>query len=214
MTDDPQLIAVESIDKGGGSTVAEALSYELFERDVGHFLTSEPTESSVMDFETTVGDVMDDVTADDPWAEALLFMADRAAHQSAIEQALDSGNHVICDRYMASTIAYQGPRLSMPTGAAISHLDTLHYPWCRPPDLTVWVDTRPDEAEARYEDKPYTTDDAFESRERQVAAHDAYRQYFRYGDAKDVIRVDGSPHEDVMCDRSVEQVMEWLKVNE
>lgn len=42
-------------------------------------------------------------------AEALLMAADRAQHaQTAIRPALESGRHVVCDRYVGSSVAYQG----------------------------------------------------------------------------------------------------------
>jgi dTMP kinase len=45
----------------------------------------------------------------DDRAEALLMAADRAQHVSElIEPALRSGRHVVCDRYIGSSVAYQG----------------------------------------------------------------------------------------------------------
>lgn len=45
----------------------------------------------------------------DDRAEALLMAADRAQHVSeVIEPALAAGSDVVCDRYIGSTIAYQG----------------------------------------------------------------------------------------------------------
>jgi dTMP kinase len=42
-------------------------------------------------------------------AEALLMAADRAQHVEAlIEPTLQSGRHVVCDRYIGSSVAYQG----------------------------------------------------------------------------------------------------------
>jgi dTMP kinase len=42
-------------------------------------------------------------------AEALLMAADRAQHVvEVIEPALDAGRHVVCDRFVGSSIAYQG----------------------------------------------------------------------------------------------------------
>ena len=42
-------------------------------------------------------------------AEALLMAADRAQHvDEMIRPTLESGTHVVCDRFIGSSIAYQG----------------------------------------------------------------------------------------------------------
>ena len=43
--------------------------------------------------------------------EALLFAADRSDHTEAMERWAEEGKIVICDRYFASTIAYQSSGL-------------------------------------------------------------------------------------------------------
>lgn len=81
-------------------------------------------------------------------AEALLFAADRAHHVAAvIRPALAAGKVVISDRYVDSTLAYQGARAELEPGdlraLATFATDGLV------PDLTVLLDVTPDVGEDR-----------------------------------------------------------------
>ena len=75
-------------------------------------------------------------------AETLLYAADRAEHvSSVILPALASGAIVITDRYVDSSLAYQGAGRTLPV-AEIARLNT----WAtggRMPDLTVLLDMNP-----------------------------------------------------------------------
>lgn len=75
-------------------------------------------------------------------AEALMYAADRAEHvSSVIVPALARGAIVITDRYVDSSLAYQGAGRSLPV-AEISRLNA----WAtggRMPDLTVLLDMNP-----------------------------------------------------------------------
>ncbi len=53
--------------------------------------------------------VLDAATPMNPATEALLMLTDRSHHvNSVIAPALDAGRSVVCDRFYASTLAYQG----------------------------------------------------------------------------------------------------------
>jgi dTMP kinase len=53
--------------------------------------------------------LLDAATPMDPSTEALLMLSDRSLHvRSVIEPTLESGRSVVCDRFFASTLAYQG----------------------------------------------------------------------------------------------------------
>jgi dTMP kinase len=89
-------------------------------------------------------------------AEALLYAADRAQHiETLVRPALDRGEVVIQDRYLDSSVAYQGAgRVLDPTEIRALSMwaagDAL-------PDLTVLLDLAPDAARRRLDaaDKPF-----------------------------------------------------------
>jgi dTMP kinase len=95
------LIAFEGGEGAGKSTQARLLAARL-----GAVLTFEPGGTPLG---AQLRAALLDGDAVDPRAEALLMAADRAQHRSdVIEPALDRGVHVVTDRYLYSSLAYQG----------------------------------------------------------------------------------------------------------
>ena len=99
-------VTFEGLDGSGKSTQAELLGgrLEADGRDV--VATREPGG-------TELGERMRDLVLHGghvtPWAEALLYAAARAQHvEEVIRPALDRGAAVVCDRYLDSSVAYQG----------------------------------------------------------------------------------------------------------
>lgn len=89
------------------------------------------------------GLVLDPANGDiSPWAESLLFAADKAQHvHEVIEPALSAGQLVVCDRYVDSTLAYQGAgrQVDLTLLAEVSKWATGGLM----PDLTVLLDADP-----------------------------------------------------------------------
>ena len=72
-------------------------------------------------------------------AEALLFAADRIEHmQKEVKPALDEGKLVICDRYIYSSLAYQGS-----AGLSLDWIKTINARALQP-DFSVFIDVDPE----------------------------------------------------------------------
>lgn len=99
-------LTFEGVDWSGKSTQAELLAGWLREQGRTVLSTREPGGTPVGE---AVRDVVlhgDEMT---PWAEAALYAAARAEHvERALRPALDRGEDVVCDRYIESSVAYQG----------------------------------------------------------------------------------------------------------
>jgi dTMP kinase len=82
------------------------------------------------------------------WAEAFAFLAARAqVVQEVIRPALERGATVLCDRFEASTFAYQGHARGLDL-AALRAANAAATGGLRP-DLTVWLDLEPEVGLAR-----------------------------------------------------------------
>ncbi|MCW5252185.1 dTMP kinase [Streptomyces sp. SHP 1-2] len=145
-------IALEGGDGAGKSTQAEALAQWL--RDKGHevVLTREPGATPVG---IRLRSILLDVSSAglSHRAEALLYAADRAEHvDTVVRPALERGAVVISDRYIDSSVAYQGAGrdLSPVEIARISRWATNGLV----PHLTVLLDVSPETARERFTEAP------------------------------------------------------------
>lgn len=99
-------VSFEGLDGSGKSTQAELLRARLEAEGETVLATREPGG-------TELGEQIRDLVLHgghvEPWAEALLYAAARAQHvEQVIRPALERGESVICDRYVDSSVAYQG----------------------------------------------------------------------------------------------------------
>jgi len=132
-----RFIVFEGGEGTGKSTIAAAIGRRL--AHLGHevVLTREPGG-------TPAGERVRALLHEDlvPWGEAFAFLVARAqiVHE-LIRPALDRGAIVLCDRFAASTFAYQGHArgLDLPTLRAANAAVTGGLE----PELTVWLDLDP-----------------------------------------------------------------------
>jgi dTMP kinase len=99
-------VSFEGADGSGKSTQAEFLRAALAAEGRDVVLTREPGG-------TELGEAVRALVLNGPemgaWAEATLFAASRAEHvEEVIRPALDRGAVVLCDRFVDSSLAYQG----------------------------------------------------------------------------------------------------------
>ena len=99
-------VTFEGVDWSGKSTQAGLLAGWLAEQQRTVLSTREPGGTPVAEAVREVVLHGHDMT---PWAEAALYAAARADHvEHAIRPALERGEDVVCDRYIDSSVAYQG----------------------------------------------------------------------------------------------------------
>jgi len=133
-------VALEGIDGAGNTTQAELLAKWLKRRGMEVLLTKEPTKGAVgrlIRARLKRG-------IKDPLVDALLFAADRAEHVAkVIAPGMRQGLIVVTDRYVESSVAYQGAE-----GADPSWVEAVNS-FAPRPDLTIILDVPPSQALAR-----------------------------------------------------------------
>jgi dTMP kinase len=106
-----RLLAFEGIDGSGKSTQARRVAAAI-----GALSTFEPGDTALGAALRAVA--LDPSVAATPLAEVLVMAADRAQHVSeVITPALEAGSDVVCDRFVGSTLAYQGYGRGVPLDA-------------------------------------------------------------------------------------------------
>ncbi|HET7234440.1 MAG TPA: dTMP kinase [Longimicrobium sp.] len=153
-----RFIVLEGIDGAGTTTQLNVLRDHYRRAGRKAFFTHEPSDGPVgmlirlalqkrlvgANFDLhDPGDPHPGAADFDAQALALLFAADRADHVATqVLPNLQAGRDVICDRYLLSTLAYQGQH------ADLEWLIEINRP-AIVPDLTVFLDVPPGEAEER-----------------------------------------------------------------
>jgi dTMP kinase len=184
-----RFIVLEGIDGSGTTTQAARLAASLRAAGHGVVSTREPSDGPL-------GVVLRQALTRrlvglSDRALALLFAADRLDHlASVVEPALAEGKVVVSDRYVLSSLAYQGMRLPL------GWVETLNAA-ARPADLTLYLEVDPRTAARRREGRGGAAE-LFDADEVQRAVARAYgRVVRRHARAQHVMRVDGrlSPDE-------------------
>lgn len=142
-------VALEGGEGAGKSTQSSRLRVWLEQRGCDVVLTREPGDTEVGRQLRRI--VLDPATGDiSPRTETLLYAADKAEHvESVVLPALRRGAVVVTDRYVDSTIAYQGGGRDL----SVEEVETVARWATRDlrPDLTVLLDLEPGAGLTRFE---------------------------------------------------------------
>ena len=177
-------ITFEGLDGCGKTTQAKLLKEFFEEKNYSVFLTREPGG-------TPFGELIRDIILDPnnkihPWTEALLYFSSRLENSLMILKKLKEDYIVICERYIDSTIAYQGYGRGLPIEELkrINNIVTFNLK----PSITFFLDLDPEIALKRkkYLDRIEKEDIEFYNRVREgykrIAQEEKDRFYIISGD--------------------------------
>lgn len=143
-------ITFEGIDGSGKSTQIDLLNKWLLEQDYEVVTTREPGG-------TNIGEKIREIILDpshkemDDITEAYLYASSRAQLvREVILPSVASGKIVICDRFLDSSIAYQGYGREM--GNKVKLINSVAVGSCIP-DLTFYLRVEPDDGQGRINDR-------------------------------------------------------------
>jgi len=129
-------ISFEGIEGSGKSTLLRNLQKYYLKKDIEILFTKEPGGT---DLGKDIRDILLNPTSlISPEAELLLLMADRIEHvKTRINPNLKKNKIIFCDRYIDSTIAYQGKGRNLSEDKIKELINILNLPI---PDLTILLD--------------------------------------------------------------------------
>ena len=142
-------ISIEGPDGSGKSTQIEVIKKYLETKGIPFVFTREPGGTPIGERIREI--ILDNTCSEmDSMAEALLYAASRAQHvKQIIKPALDAGKTVICDRFVDSSIAYQGYGRKL--GESVEIINGFAIDGCLP-DITFLLKLRPDIGKTRIEE--------------------------------------------------------------
>ena len=139
-------ISVEGGDGSGKSTQLENIKKYFAEKNIEYIFTREPGG-------TAIGEKIRDILLDAEnvemadITEAMLYAASRAQHvEELIRPALQAGKVVICDRFVDSSLAYQG--IGRNLGEMVKVINDYAIAEAIP-DVTFFLDISPKDAMSR-----------------------------------------------------------------
>jgi len=198
-----KFIVFEGIDGSGISTQTEKLKNNFFNKyGMKAVLAKEPSEGPIGTMiRQVLSGRMTDVKRD---SLALLFAADRLDHNNnKIAPILEQGDFVICDRYLWSSLAYQGIENDLTWIQEINK-------YALKPDLTIFIRVRPEISLQRIYSCRFKTE-IFEKKDILQQVLDNYINLFGQwkNSGQQVVEIDGE-REPEWVEKEINKVIESL----
>ena len=131
-----KFITLEGIEGSGKTSSIKSITDLLDKKNISYIVTREPGGSSIGKELRAI--LLDPDTKISPEVELMLMLSDRKDHvEKIILPNLQKGNWVVSDRFMDSSIAYQGGGRQLDKNLIISLTEYLNFPQ---PDLTLLFD--------------------------------------------------------------------------
>ena len=131
-----KFITLEGIEGSGKTSSLKSITDLLDKKNISYVVTREPGGSSIGKELRAI--LLDPETEISPEVELMLMLSDRKDHvEKIILPNLEKGNWVVSDRFMDSSIAYQGGGRQLGKKFIISLSEYLNLPQ---PDLTLLFD--------------------------------------------------------------------------
>ncbi len=200
------LITFEGPDGSGKSTQIEYMKEYFNDNGIECVFTREPGG-------THIGELLREIILDKhnnemcDMTEALLYAASRAQHvDEKIRPAIEEGKIVVCDRYIDSSMAYQGYGRHLGEKiASINEFAVMGYM----PDLTFFLDVDPKVGRQRI---GKDEQDRLES-EKLLFHRNVYKGYVKIAEENPerVIRIDGTGTREEMRDQIIKRIEKLLE---
>ncbi len=196
MSDRGAFIVIEGLDGSGKTTQAKLLARALRHSHRAVF-TAEPSQGKIGKF------IRNNILYEEKRAptsvEALLFAADRVDHiQNEVLPAVLDGRIVVSDRYLYSSLAYQGS-----AGLGIEWIQIINEHALKP-DLAFFIDVAPETVLARLKRKK----SIMENLATQQKVREIYLEYVARGE---LVRINGEQARRKVAQEVFSTVTSFLK---
>jgi len=190
-------ICIEGLDASGKTTHSRRLVRNLRRRGFDAVYTTEPSRGEIGSFIRTY--ILQRRRRVPSVVEALLFAVDRIDHvENRVKPTLEEGKIVVSDRYVYSSLAYQGA-----AGLDLKWIEEINR-LALPPDLAIYIDVPPEVVVKRIRRKK----SVMERLETQRRVREVYMKFVENGR---LVPVDGNRPKDEVAKDILTVVLDFLK---